>query len=137
MRLIYGEKMNKYPKTISAVRPFSFRNVWPCVTKMFLKIFIFLSIFLLHYQFSVASAERSFSALRRLKTWLRSSMGEDRLSGLALLNVHRDMNVDIENIIARFAASSKRNMNFVIWCIIILCNKTLLFQFKAILENKK
>lgn len=33
--------------------------------------------------------ERSFSTLRRVKTWLRSSISEDRLSGLCLLSVHR------------------------------------------------
>lgn len=33
------------------------------------------------------SAERSFSGLRRLKTYLRSTMGQERLSHLALLNI--------------------------------------------------
>ncbi|CAH3133933.1 unnamed protein product, partial [Porites lobata] len=35
------------------------------------------------------SCERSFSALRRLKLWTRSSMRENRLSGLAMLLIHR------------------------------------------------
>ena len=35
------------------------------------------------------SCERSFSALRRLKLWTRSSMTEDRLSGLAMMLIHR------------------------------------------------
>ena len=34
--------------------------------------------------------ERSFSALRRLKLWTRASMNEERLSGLAMLMIHRD-----------------------------------------------
>ena len=34
---------------------------------------------------TVASAERSFSSLRRLKTWLRNQMGQERLTGLALI----------------------------------------------------
>ena len=33
---------------------------------------------------SVASAERSFSGLRRLKTWLRSSISQERLTHLAI-----------------------------------------------------
>ena len=47
-----------------------------------------------------STAERSFSCLRRLKTWLRSTMGEMRLSSLALLSVHRDISdtLDIQNI---------------------------------------
>ena len=34
--------------------------------------------------------ERSFSSLRRLKTWERSTMGQERLCGLALLHIHKD-----------------------------------------------
>ena len=37
-----------------------------------------------------ATAERSFSALRRLKTWMRSTMSQGRLNGVAILHVHRD-----------------------------------------------
>ena len=36
------------------------------------------------------TCEHSFSALRRLKTWCRTSMGEDRLNGLALRHIHKD-----------------------------------------------
>ena len=32
----------------------------------------------------------TFSALRRLKLWTRSSMTEERLSGLAMLLIHHD-----------------------------------------------
>ena len=35
------------------------------------------------------SAERSFSALRRLKTYLRSTMGQQRVSNIALINIER------------------------------------------------
>jgi len=34
-------------------------------------------------------AERSFSGLRRLKTWLRSTMTRERLNSVAVCNVHR------------------------------------------------
>ena len=34
------------------------------------------------------SCERSFSAMRRLKTWQRSSMGETHFNGLALFHIH-------------------------------------------------
>ena len=37
--------------------------------------------------------ERSFSGLRRLKTWLRNTMNTDRLAPLALMNVHYDHDV--------------------------------------------
>ena len=38
-----------------------------------------------------ATSERSFSALRRVKTYLRSSMGQMRLNNLMVLHVHKDL----------------------------------------------
>ncbi|XP_050413492.1 uncharacterized protein LOC126827953 [Patella vulgata] len=35
------------------------------------------------------SAERAFSGLRRLKTYLRNTMGQARLTSLALINIER------------------------------------------------
>lgn len=63
---------------------------------------------------SVATAERTFSTLRRLKTWLRASMTEERLTGLALLHLHLDLELDPEKIIDRFANDQARRMEFVI-----------------------
>ena len=40
---------------------------------------------------SSAEAERSFSALRRLKTWLRSSMTQTRLNAVAVCHVHQNI----------------------------------------------
>ena len=39
---------------------------------------------------SSATAERSFSALRRLKSYLRSTITQERLNYLMLLNYHRE-----------------------------------------------
>ena len=39
---------------------------------------------------SNATSERSFSALRRVKTYLRSTMTQVRLNNLMVLRVHRD-----------------------------------------------
>jgi hypothetical protein len=40
---------------------------------------------------SVSSAERSFSALKRIHTYLRNSQSEDRLSDLALISVEKNI----------------------------------------------
>ena len=40
---------------------------------------------------SSAEAERSFSALRRLKTWLRSTMTQTRLNSVAVCHVHQEL----------------------------------------------
>lgn len=44
-----------------------------------------------------ASSERSFSCLRRVKTYLRNSMNQDRLNHVMLLHVHKD-NTDRLNL---------------------------------------
>src|SRR5678816_2401259 len=38
---------------------------------------------------TTSTIEHSFSTLRRIKTWLRSTMEDDRLNGLAMMSVHR------------------------------------------------
>lgn len=55
-------------------------------------------------------AERSISALRRLKTYMRSSMSQERLTGLALMHVHVDIPLCVEEVIARFAVKHHRRL---------------------------
>nr|CAI5845828.1 unnamed protein product [Callosobruchus analis] len=62
---------------------------------------------------TTATVERSFSTLRRVKTWLRSTMGEERLTGLCLMSVHRNYLKDnsefIEKIVIdKFSANPRR-----------------------------
>ena len=45
------------------------------------------------------SAERSFSALRRLKTYLRSIMGQRRVNNIALLNIERTYAYSVVSIL--------------------------------------
>ena len=54
-----------------------------------------------------ATAERSFSGLRHLKTYLCSNMSETRLSDLALLHIH-DTEIDIPEIACEFDVSGTR-----------------------------
>ena len=51
---------------------------------------------------TAAPAERKFSMLPCLKTWLRSSMNDERLTGLALLAVATDINVKPEAVVDNF-----------------------------------
>jgi hypothetical protein len=57
---------------------------------------------------SSCAAERSFSALRRLKTWLRSTMTERRLNDVTVCHVNKGMldNVDIVEVAADFVKQS-------------------------------
>ncbi|KAI4800484.1 hypothetical protein KUCAC02_009708 [Chaenocephalus aceratus] len=65
---------------------------------------------------SSAEAERSFSALRRLKTWLRLSMSQTRLNNVAICHVHQKKldRLDLEGICQSFiSANDKRKKAFV------------------------
>ena len=62
----------------------------PAVRNMFNQVEI-LTRLLLVVPASSAEAERIFSALRRLKTWLRSTVSQARLNLLAPLNCHSDV----------------------------------------------
>ena len=42
------------------------------------------------------SCDCSISVLRRLKTYVRNTMSQERMNGLALLNVHREISVSAE-----------------------------------------
>ena len=44
-----------------------------------------------------ATAERSFSAIRRLKNYFRSTIGQERLNSVMLLNIH-DKHADEINL---------------------------------------
>ena len=52
--------------------------------------------------------ERSFSALRRLKTYTHSTMVAERLNGLALLYVHKDIIVNMDKVIDLYAMKNRR-----------------------------
>lgn len=55
-----------------------------------------------------ASAERSFSALRQVKTYLRSSMMQERLNNVMLLHCHQNKteSLDMSAIMKDFASSN-------------------------------
>jgi len=59
---------------------------------------------------SSATAERSFSAMKRIKNYLRATMGDERLSSLALMHVHRSFQIDIDEVISVFAGLKNRRM---------------------------
>ena len=59
------------------------------------------------------SCERSISVLRRLKTYLRNTMGSSRMNGLALLNAHREIYLDVRAVIDWFAILQPRRMKMI------------------------
>ena len=67
----------------------SLRDMTPASRTMFSEVFLVLK-FILVMPATIATSERSFSALRRVKTHLRSTMSQEQLNHLMLLHVHND-----------------------------------------------
>ena len=64
-------------------------------------------------------AERTFSCVRRLDTWLRSSMTVDRLSNLAVIAMHSiQFPLSTENVTRRFMSMHPRRLlnDSLLWC---------------------
>ena len=72
---------------------------------------------LLHLYFTIpittCTAERSFSCLRRIKTYLRSTMSEERLNCI-LLHVHKEAtdHLDLKEIVSMFISANDRRVSF-------------------------
>lgn len=88
------------------------RNMVPEVRGLFSQVEALLRL-LLVVPVSSAEAERSFSALRRLKTWLRSSMSQTRLNSVAVCHVHRERmyNLDKKKLCQEFVQVTDRRMH--------------------------
>ena len=61
-----------------------------------------------------ATAERSFSSLRRIKTFLRSSMTSKRLNNLFIIHVHKAHtdSLDLAFVVREFVSSNSRRLNY-------------------------
>ena len=66
---------------------------------------------------TTAEAERCFSTLKRIKTFLRSTITNERLSALAMISTESQMINEMkefnENVIDHFARAKKRRMEFI------------------------
>ncbi|XP_039045651.1 uncharacterized protein LOC120185532 [Hibiscus syriacus] len=62
---------------------------------------------------TVASAERSFSKMKLLKSYLRSTMSQERLNGLALIAIENDLleSLDYKELVNNFASKNARRTN--------------------------
>jgi hypothetical protein len=61
-----------------------------------------------------ATAERSFSAMRRLKTYLRQTMGQQRLNDVMLLHIHKERTdrIDIKSVARAFVSANDDRIRF-------------------------
>jgi hypothetical protein len=61
-----------------------------------------------------ASCERTFSTLRRIKNYMRTTMGQDRLSSLSVLSIcsERAAALNLDEVLDKFKSVKTRRMNF-------------------------
>lgn len=61
-----------------------------------------------------ASCERSLSKLKLIKNYLRSQIGQERLSNLAILSIEYDIakSIDVDHTIDKLASEKARKVNF-------------------------
>ena len=79
-------------------------GTYPNITEL-LQIFLVLPV-------TTATGERAFSALKYIKTYLRSTMSENRLNGLAHLFINKDIDLNYNDVVDEFSKSNHR-LNFM------------------------
>ena len=65
--------------------------------KRFPNLFVLLKV-ACAFPITSAECERSFTAMRRLRTWLRGSMKMERLGSVAIMSIHRQEKVDYKHV---------------------------------------
>ncbi|XP_062521025.1 zinc finger MYM-type protein 1-like [Corticium candelabrum] len=82
-------------------------------TELFPQVFKLFKLFLCIPATS-STAERSFSALRRLKSWLRTRMADERLRSLALMcfecDIAKELESNIDDLVSQFGALCDRRL---------------------------
>jgi len=89
---------------VEALRVAAVLGTYPSIS-ILLRIFAILPV-------TTATGERSFSALKYIKNYLRSTMGEERLNGLAHMYINRDISLNYEKVIDEFGKFNRR-LSFV------------------------
>lgn len=89
---------------LQLITTYSLRAEYPNVETA-LRIFLTLPI-------TVATCERSFSKLKLIKNYLRSTMGQERISDMAILSIEHTLvnTLDIDELIEDFAGKKARKI---------------------------
>ena len=81
-----------------------------CDEERFPNLFVLLKI-TCTFPITLAECERSFSAMRRLRTWVRKSMKMERLGSVAIMNIHQQEEVDYNHVSELFFQLHPRKIN--------------------------
>ena len=107
-KLVYKDIFPAYNDSLKACEILTFliandmHVVFPNISTLY-KLFMTLPV-------SSATAERSFSRLKLIKSYLRSTMSESRLTNLALLSIERELsyNLDYDCVVDTFSNMKNR-----------------------------
>lgn len=88
-----------------------FKNIFSEVHKL---LWLYLTI-----PITSSTAERTFSVLRRLLTYLRSTMTEKRLNNCLLLHIHKDLTDEIDIAKEFISVNNERKLFF--WFFLTVC----------------
>lgn len=92
---------------LQLIKSFNISCMFPNV-EIILRIFLTMSV-------TNCSGERSFSALKRVKNYLRSTLRQQKLAALSLMYIESDFlqTIKFEKIVERFANAKARKKTFV------------------------
>ena len=85
------------------------RTLKECDDGLFLNIYALLKICATIPAMS-CECERSASSLRRLHTYNRACMGQERLSSLALMHIHYQVKIVLDEVVNLFATKHPRRL---------------------------
>ncbi|CAF4647500.1 unnamed protein product, partial [Rotaria sp. Silwood2] len=104
---LFGELERWRNECIGLVNKPNYNNLWmndlltKCDPILYPNIH-YLLVFLATLPVTTSSAERAFSSLKRIKTYCRSTMAENRLNGLAAAFIHKKAEIDANKILDLF-----------------------------------
>ncbi|CAF1148768.1 unnamed protein product [Rotaria sordida] len=114
---LFGELERWRNECIGLMNKPNYINLWmndlllKCDPILYPKI-NYLLVFLATLPVTTSSAERAFSSLKRIKTYCRSTMGKNRLNGLAAASIHKSVEIDANKILDLFVKKHPRRLDF-------------------------
>ena len=94
-----GKQLDEVINVLHELSPL--RTAFPLLVKL-IQIALTIAV-------STAHCERSFSALKRIKSYLRSTMTQQRLVNLAILSIEKELSqgLSLDNVVNQFASQDK------------------------------
>ena len=89
---------------LQLIHKYSLTDAYPN-TAIAIRIFLTIPV-------TVATCERSFSKLKLIKNYMRSKMGQERLSSLAIISIEIEVanNIDFDDVISELASRKARKV---------------------------